>query len=145
MSKAVNIMLNNNDFNKLSFYTLSHSDTDYFIHQLIVDAFTAQTADNNTKKISIVFALVGLYLLNEKGFTGREIQQAHMRLAHYKEFLPDVTLPLTRGEITITDVLNAQSNRDKLIKQWCLSVWKSFKLDNMEKIQEYCDQYLYRK
>lgn len=137
-------MLDNKDFNELSFYTLSHSDDDYFIHQLIVDAFTAQTANENTKKISIVFALVGLYLLAEKGFTGREIQKAHMRLANYKEFLPEVTLPLNKGEIMITDVLNAQSNRDKLIKQWCLSVWEAYKPDNMKKIQEYCNHYLYR-
>ncbi|GHN01809.1 hypothetical protein WSM22_32980 [Cytophagales bacterium WSM2-2] len=53
-------------FNELSYYTLGHHDTVYFIHQHIVDAFQAQTADNSTKPIGLTFSLVGLYLYLEK-------------------------------------------------------------------------------
>jgi hypothetical protein len=49
-------------YNELLYYTLCHQDIGYFIHQHVVDAYTAQTADNNTKPIAIIFALVGLYL-----------------------------------------------------------------------------------
>ena len=48
-------------YHELSAYTLSHPDPS-FIHQYVVDAFAAQTADENTKPIALTFALVGLYL-----------------------------------------------------------------------------------
>lgn len=44
-------------YNELAFYTLVQPD-DAFIHQHIVDARIAQTADEQTKPISIVFALL---------------------------------------------------------------------------------------
>lgn len=46
-------------YNELSCYTIAHGDA-AFIHQHIVDAFIAQTADESTKPISLTFALVGL-------------------------------------------------------------------------------------
>jgi len=90
------------------FYTLSHPDKSYFIHQHVVDAYSAQTADENTKPIGLVFALVGLYLYLEKNYTGRQVQQAHMKLANNKKPWPKIELPKDRGAITVTDVLNAQ-------------------------------------
>ena len=39
-----------------------------FILQHVVDAFTVQTASADTKPISIVFGLIGLYLHVEKQF-----------------------------------------------------------------------------
>ncbi|MGB4837418.1 MAG: hypothetical protein WBP08_00365 [Saprospiraceae bacterium] len=54
------------EFYELSYYTLGHKDMGYFIHQHIVDAYQAQTADKDTKPIAITFALVGLYLYLEK-------------------------------------------------------------------------------
>jgi hypothetical protein len=53
-------------YNELSYYTLGHPDKKYFIHQHLVDAYTAQKADENTKPIAITFDLVGLYLYVEK-------------------------------------------------------------------------------
>ena len=115
-------------FHELSFYTLSHPDKDYFIHQHIVDAFTAQVAGPDTKKIAILFSLAGLYLMIEKNFTGRKVQLVHMELAKRKEDLPEITLPSSRGEITITDVLNAKpgKERDERIRKWCASVWQAY-------------------
>jgi hypothetical protein len=66
-------------FHTLAFYTLAHPDP-AFIHQHAVDAFAAQSADEETRPITLVFALVGLYLLMEKGYSGREVQRAHMRM-----------------------------------------------------------------
>jgi hypothetical protein len=51
-------------YNELAYYTLSKHDS-YFIRQHIVDAYTAQAADSNTKSIGIVFSLAGLYLLKD--------------------------------------------------------------------------------
>ena len=131
-------------FEELSFYTLSHADSDYFIHQLIVDAFTAQTALKDTKNISLVFSLVGLYLLIEKNYTGKQIQQAHTVLSNYKDYLPVIKLPENRGEITISEVLKSELNRDEMIKKWCSSVWKEYE-SSKEDIKRFCEIYLFGK
>jgi Family of unknown function (DUF5946) len=67
-------------YHELSCYTLTHPDPS-FIHQHIVDAYTAQNANEITKPIAVVFALIGLYLHVEKNFTGRQVQRFHMKLA----------------------------------------------------------------
>src|ERR1700733_15180069 len=67
-------------YHELSCYTLAHPDPS-FIHQHIVDAYTAQHADETTKPIALVFALIGLYLHVEKNFTGRQVQRFHRKLA----------------------------------------------------------------
>jgi hypothetical protein len=114
-------------FNELSFYTLSHPDMIYFIHQHIVDAYQAQTADENTKPIALTFSLIGLYLYLEKGYTGRQVQEAHVKLSKHKKTWPLFELPDDRGEITVVHVLaeNPGETRDLMIKEWCKSVWKS--------------------
>jgi hypothetical protein len=52
-------------FDELSFYTLAHPDP-AFIHQHIVDASIAQTANEDTKPIAVAFSLIGLCLYLEK-------------------------------------------------------------------------------
>lgn len=116
-------------FNQLSFYTLAHPDMLYFIHQHIVDAFQAQNADKNTKPIALIFSLTGLYLYLEKGYTGKEVQQAHLKLAQNKKEWKILELPEKRGIITVSDVLKspAGEQRDKMIKEWCVSVWDAYR------------------
>jgi hypothetical protein len=116
-------------FHELSFYTLGHPDKEYFIHQHGVDAFQAQTADEETKLIGLVFALIGLYLFLEKGYTGKQVQQAHMKMAENKKSWPRLSLPASRGQITVADVLNTTPGpeRDLMIKSWCASVWQAYK------------------
>ena len=79
-------------YNELCYYTLSHVGTN-FIHQHAVDAFTAQHSLFEDKPIRLVFALVGLYLHIEKGFTGREVQLTHMMLANHKQPWPELVVP----------------------------------------------------
>lgn len=115
-------------YNELAYYTLSHSDPS-FIHQHAVDAYTAQHADENTKPIGAVFALVGLCLYLEKNFTGRQVQMMHMRLGRHRKPWPRLTPPAQRGEITISQVMAAPAGkaRDEMIHAWCASVWLSWK------------------
>ena len=114
-------------YNELCFYTLAHPDKT-FIHQHIVDAHTAQTADSNTKPISIIFSLAGLYLAVEKNYTGKQVQQVHMQMAKNKRLWPAIMLPATRGDINVADVLATPSGkeRDEAIGKWCASVWKAY-------------------
>lgn len=116
------------EFDELSYYTLEHADKNYFIHQHAVDAFTAQTADKNTKPISLTFSLLGLYLYCTKLYTGKQVQRAHMKLAENKKTLPMLPLPENRGIITVSDVLKTKPGypRDLMIKEWCNCVWAAY-------------------
>jgi hypothetical protein len=113
---------------ELAFYTLAHGDP-AFLHQNAVDAFAAQQASPATKPITVTFALIGLYLYLEHGFTGRQVQLAHMRMARRRK--PWLTLPLRadRGSFTISDVLAAAPgpDRDAALHTWCESVWQAWK------------------
>ncbi|MBS1804565.1 MAG: hypothetical protein JST28_14460 [Acidobacteria bacterium] len=114
-------------YDELAFYTLAHSGPD-FIHQHAVDAYTAQNADESTKAIAVVFALVGLYLHIEKGYTGKQVQRAHMVMANRTKAWPKLPLPADRGTVRIEDVLKAKPGheRDAEIGRWCASVWQSW-------------------
>ena len=111
-------------YNELAYYTLAQPRSS-FIHQHIVDAYTAQCADENSKPIGITFPLIGLYLYIEKGFSGRQVQQAHMQLAKKRKRWPNFKLPDRQGEITARNVLASPrgQERDDAIRAWCASVW----------------------
>ena len=112
---------------ELASYTLTHGDPG-FIHQLVVDADTAQHAGPETKPVAVAFALAGLYLHLEHGFSGKQIQRAHMRLARRKQRWPRFALPSDRGEVTVAGVVAVPpgKERDAAIERWCASVWRSW-------------------
>jgi len=99
-----------------------------FILQHVVDAFAVQTFNNESKPISVVFGLLGLYLHVEKQFSGRQIQRVHMQLGRAKREWPPIHVPEDRGAITVADVLAASAGpeRDLVIDNWCSSVWSAF-------------------
>lgn len=93
-----------------------------------MDVYKAQSVTAQTKSIAITFSLLGLYLYLEKGFTGREVQLAHMKLAENKRPWPQLELPMQRGDITVIDVLQAVPGepRDLMIRKWCAAVWNAY-------------------
>ncbi len=118
---------------ELYFYTLAHQDP-RFIHQHVVDAYAAQNAVEHSKPIGVAFALFGLYLHLEKGYTGRQVQAAHMQLAKKRTKWPSFELPATRGDVTVADVMAAPAGaeRDDAIERWCASVWKAWSASHDE-------------
>ncbi|MBS1809060.1 MAG: hypothetical protein JST84_12930 [Acidobacteria bacterium] len=114
-------------YNELCSYTLAHAAPS-FIHQHVVDAIHAQTCTACDRPLKLAFALVGLYLHIEKEFTGKQVQLVHTKLARRKQSWPVFLLPQSRGAITIKDVIAAPAGaaRDRMIHQWCLSVWEAF-------------------
>ena len=106
---------------------IQHGDAAFTL-QHVVDAHAAQTATEHSKPIAIVFALVGLYLHVEKDYTGRQIQQIHMRMGRHKQQWPHLHLPVNRGAMTPETVLSAAPGepRDAAIDAWCASVWEAF-------------------
>jgi hypothetical protein len=85
----------------------------------------------------LIFALVGLYLRIEKGLSGKQVQQVHMRLGRRKRNWPAIRLPHERGAMTAEDVLTvpAGAERDDAIDAWCKSVWEAF-VESRETIVE---------
>jgi uncharacterized protein DUF5946 len=107
---------------------IQHGDAAFTL-QYVVDAHAAQTATPHAKPISVAFALVGLYLHVEKGYSGRQVQRVHMRMARNNRPWPHVQLPVDRGAVTAATALEATpgSERDKAIESWCRSVWDAFR------------------
>lgn len=114
-------------YEELQCYTLARGDIT-FIHQHVVDAWAAQHADSSTKPIGLAFALMGLYLHVERGFTGRQVQRAHMALSRRSRSWPSFPFPRERGTMTATQVMAAPPGpeRDQAIDAWCESVWNAF-------------------
>jgi hypothetical protein len=113
-------------YQELCAYTLTRGDTE-FIHQYVVDAFAVQSANADTKPITVAFALVGLYLHVERALDGRAVQRAHQRLARNKRAWPRFTLPEDRGALTPRDVMmrDAGPDRDGAIHDWAVCVWEA--------------------
>jgi hypothetical protein len=114
-------------YHELSYYTLAHPDP-AFLHQNIVDAYTAQNASESTKPIAVIYSLIGLYLHVEKNFTGKQVQRAHMKMAQTRRPWVSPPMPKERGAITVREVLAAPEgpSRDGMIHQWCASVWNAW-------------------
>ncbi len=112
---------------ELQCYTLARTDP-RFIHQYVVDAWAAQHAEETTKPIGLTFALIGLYLHLERGFSGRQVQRAHLDLARRPQRWPSFSLPDRRGCKTAVGVMSAPAGleRDRAIDAWCASVWEAF-------------------
>jgi Family of unknown function (DUF5946) len=127
LSDADPIRSDQGAYESLCAYTLGRGDVE-FVHQHVVDAYAAQRADEHTKPIALTFALVGLYLHVEKGWTGRQVQRAHEQLARRKQVWPTLLLPGDRGSTTVVDVVGVPEGpeRDGAIHAWCRSVWEAF-------------------
>lgn len=128
-------------YHELCAYTLAHGDAS-FIHQHVVDAFAAQSADESTKPIALTFALAGLYLRVEKHHTGRYVQRVHQKMAQRKRTWPSFTLPRDRGSVTSVEVMAEPPGprRDAAIDRWCASVWGAFR-DGRPVVEALLDEY----
>ncbi|HEY8180024.1 MAG TPA: DUF5946 family protein [Candidatus Limnocylindria bacterium] len=113
---------------ELSAYTLTRGDAN-FIHQHVVDAFGAQHVTPQSKPIGVAFALIGLFLHLERGYTGRQVQQAHMRLGRRRRQWPAFVPPTHAGDLTVIEVVQSSpgEERDQAIEDWCRAVWNAWR------------------
>ena len=113
--------------NVLSYYTLAHGDL-AFIHQHLVDAYGAQHVRQSASTIGAAFALAGLYLAVERGFTGRRVQKMHMQMARTSKRWPRFDPPEDVGPLTVADVLELGPgpHRDEKLMEWCASIWNAW-------------------
>lgn len=112
---------------ELQLYTLALGDAE-FAHQHVADAWTLQPADERTKPVALAFALLGLYLHLERGFTGRQVQRVHMDLARRREAVPVLRVSPARGTLTVLAVMAAPPGPERLraLDEWCASVWQAY-------------------
>jgi hypothetical protein len=128
--------------NELAFYTLAHGDP-RFIHQHSVDAYGAQHVRQSRSTIGAAFALAGLYLAVERGFTGRQVQKLHMEMARKSKQWPRFAPPADAGRLTVADVLAVEPGprRDEKLSEWCASVWSAW-LSEHRRVREMVDKFL---
>lgn len=112
---------------ELTFYTLQRGDP-FFIHQVLVDAYGAQHYKHGAPTIGLAFALIGLCLLLEHDYTGKEVQDAHIRLAKLNKTWPLFAVPKHRGKLTVADALAEVpgEKRDAAIIAWASTVWSAY-------------------
>jgi hypothetical protein len=131
-------------FSDLSCSTVTMGDA-AFIHQHAVDAYAAQHAGGITRNITVAYGLIGLYLALEKGYSGRQVQQAHMQIARVRKDWPQFDPPGQPAARTVMDVLLARSDaeRDAMIVKWMAAVWESWE-DRQAWVRETTDDLLLR-
>lgn len=129
------------EYDELCAWTLSLGDGD-FVHQHVVDARMLQTADEETKPVGVAFALAGLCLYLEHGFSGREVQRAHMKMGAAGGPWPTFEPPVDRGTVTHRAVIAAAPGPERIaaIRTWCLSVWRPWSV-HRERVEALLRQY----
>jgi hypothetical protein len=101
-------------------------------HQLTVDAYGAQHADNDGSGIRVAYSLVGLYLALERGMSGLEVRGIHQIMAKPQPDWPKFPRPSSPGEMTVLDVaavgMRAQSveGHEEAVQRWARSVWNAW-------------------
>lgn len=112
----------------LSAYNVDRAHVD-FLHQVAVDAYAAAHPGPPAKNITFWFALVGLHLAVDHHRTGRQVQQAHQRLAgQRREWQGPPALQQLAG-ITAASVLARPAGklRDEAISAWATEVWAQWR------------------
>jgi hypothetical protein len=97
-------------------------------HQTCVDAFTAQHVGPKTAPLTVAFALNGLYLVLERGFSGIQVREAHGYLTNTVDSWERRSLPRSVGSMTAFDVALAADPADHavLVERWGRSVWDAW-------------------
>jgi hypothetical protein len=86
------------------------------------------TPGGKTRNITVIFGLIGLCLALEKGYTGKHVQQAHIRIARGRKDLPRLEPPPRPALITVPGVLKVPDGLEKnaMIRRWMAGVWESW-------------------
>jgi hypothetical protein len=98
------------------------------LHQLTVDAYAAQHAGGSAARIGVAFALIGLSLSLDEGWSGDQVRDAHQYLgATFKDW-PGFAPAAERTWMTVYDVALASSPEEhaRLVQRWASEVWAAW-------------------
>ena len=120
---------------------MAHPNTAYFIHQHIVDAYAVQHLTSDSKIIKATYGLLGLCLYLEHDFSGKDVQNVHIKLSNDKSDWPKIQFPITPISYSIQAILNLPvgEERDKEIRHWCEVVWQAHQV-NQQPIRDWLQQ-----
>jgi hypothetical protein len=98
------------------------------LHQLTVDAYAAQHPGPQVPAISVPFALIGLHLVLDEGWSGNAVRAAHQALARRASRWPRFQAPDQRGAMTAADVSTAESptRHAEMVRAWAACVWRAW-------------------
>jgi len=115
-------------FGEVAAYQLGHLTTLGRVHQLMVDAYGAQHAGASASRKGVAFALIGLRLSLEQGWSGDEIRDAHRYLAAASKPWPEFAPPSHGAWMTVADVAKATSPEAhaRSVHGWAASVWAAW-------------------
>lgn len=129
-------------YTQLAGYTLSLNDKEFF-HQTAIDTYESQHTGATAKNITTAFGLIGLYLAIEKGFTGKQVQRAHMFLGERAHDWPRFEPPTNKWEVTVADVMDTpEADRIVKIKQWAFSVWQGWRASHTQ-VKALVDEFIF--
>lgn len=116
-------------------------------HQVCVDAYGAQHVGPDSQARGVAFALNGLYLVFERGFTGTQAREAHGYLANTVEpgSWPAFEPPDAVGGVTVFDVAMAGSPDEHIarVQEWGRAAWAAWRHVHAE-VAEMTDRQLSR-
>ena len=115
------------EFGRLTAYNLQHASYD-FRHQVAVDSYAAQHPGPPAKRVTLWFALAGLHLALDEGWTGRQVQVAHQQLSRLDKAGPDLDRLVGQSAMTVGDVMAARSGeeRNTALMDWARVVWRAW-------------------
>jgi hypothetical protein len=115
-------------YGEVAAYELAHLATLGRVHQLLVDTYGAQHAGGSASRMGVAFALIGLRLSLEEGWSGDEIQDAHRYLAAASKPWPEFAPHAHGAWMTVSDVANATSPEEhaRSVHEWAASVWAAW-------------------
>lgn len=131
-------------YGEVAAYTAAHPVRLARWHQVCVDAYNAQHTGPDTAAITVAFALNGLYLVFERGFTGIQAREAHGYLANTVSSWPRFELPASAGDVTVFDAAMAGSVDEHIaqVQRWGRSVWAAWRHVHAE-VAEMTDRQLH--
>jgi len=124
-------------------HELSHIPKLGGLHQLTEDAYAAQHAGLRVPAIGMAFALIGLHLALDEGWTGTAIRAAHQYLAaHYKDW-PQFAAPAEPAALTVAHVAGSPTPEEHAsrVGAWAASVWESWSAEHRA-VREWANQTL---
>jgi hypothetical protein len=113
------------------------------LHQLTEDAYGAQHAGPRVPAIGMAFALIGLHLVLDAGWSGTAVRAAHQYLAaHYKNW-PRFTAPGQPAVLTVAHVAGSPTPEvhASRVRAWAASVWESWSTEH-QAVREWANQTL---
>ena len=124
-------------------HELTHAPQLGGLHQLSVDAYGAQHTGPQVPAMRTAFALIGLHLALDAGWSGNAVRAAHQYLAAQPRDWPHFATPQTRAALTIAHVARSQTPEEHAtrVRAWAASVWDSWSTAH-EAVREWANQTL---